>query len=71
MVSEYLAAECAEGKVLGPLDPKEWKEVMVSSIGAIPKGSGGWRLIVDLSSPKGASVNEGIDTALCSLNIVE
>ena len=40
---------------------------MVSSIGIIPKGSGGWRLIVDLSSPEGASENEGIDTALCSL----
>ena len=67
VVSEYLAAECAEGRVLGPLDPKEWKEVMVSSIGVIPKGSWGWRLIVDFSSPEGASVNEGIDTARCSL----
>ena len=35
----------------------------------IPKGhqTGKWRLIVDLSAPKGASVNDGIRPELCSL----
>ena len=35
----------------------------------IPKKSqpSKWRLIVDLSHPSGASVNDGIDQSLCSL----
>eukprot|EP00731_Ephydatia_muelleri_P006555 Em0003g803a len=42
--------------------------VHVSRFGVIPKGSSGkWRLILDLSSPEGASVNDGIDSGLCSL----
>ena len=34
----------------------------ISPFGVIPKGHtpGKWRLIVDLSSPKGGSVNDGI-----------
>ena len=37
----------------------------------IPKSEPGkWRLIVDLSSPKGASVNDGISKELCSLSYV-
>eukprot|EP00731_Ephydatia_muelleri_P016296 Em0009g720a len=43
-------------------------EIHVSRFGVIPKGSSGkWRLILDLSSPEGASVNDGIDSGLCSL----
>ena len=35
----------------------------------IAKGSSGkWRLILDLPSPEGASVNDGIDKMLCSLS---
>ncbi len=34
------------------------------------KESGKWRLIIDLSSPQGRSVNDGIDKALCSLAYV-
>ena len=38
-------------------------------MGVIPKSSqpGKWRLIVDLMSPQGASVNDGIEADLCSL----
>ena len=41
----------------------------LSPIGVIPKSSqpGKWRLIVDLSSPHGASVTDGIEPDLCSL----
>lgn len=44
--------------------------VHVSRFGVIPKPHqpGKWRLITDLSSPKGASVNDGISSALCSLS---
>ena len=41
----------------------------ISPIGVIPKRNrpNKWRLIVDLSSPKGESVNDGISSTLCSL----
>ena len=46
--------------------------VQISPFGVIPKPHqpGKWRLIVDLSSPRGASVNDGIDPRLCSLSYV-
>ena len=41
-------------------------------MGVIPKGHvpGKWRLITDLSYPQGASVNDGIDPQLCSLQYI-
>ena len=43
--------------------------VHISKLGVIPKKHqpGKWRMIVDLSSPSGASVNDFIDPSLCSL----
>ena len=44
----------------------------ISPIGAIPKRNkpGKWRLIVDLSSPAGASINDGISPELSSISYV-
>ena len=71
VIRDYLATECSEGRVLGPLDPSHFPMVASSRFGVIPKGSTGkWRLIVDLSSPEGASVNDGINEALCSLSYI-
>ena len=43
----------------------------ISPCGVIPKSQPGkWRLIVDLSSPEGASINDGISKELCSLRYV-
>ena len=44
----------------------------ISPFGVIPKGhrTGKWRLIVDLSSPHGESVNDGIDKELCTLSYI-
>lgn len=44
--------------------------VHCSPIGMIPKKNkhSKWRLIVDLSSPDGASINEGIDKKMSSLS---
>ena len=71
VVREYLATECSEGRVLGPLTPSEFPQVHTSRFGVIPKGSTGkWRLILDMSSPEGLSVNDGIQEALCSLSYV-
>ena len=69
VVEEYIAKERAEGHFLGPFPPGTFPEAQVSRFGVIPKGRtpGRWRLITDLSSPAGASVNDGISSQLCSL----
>ena len=54
VISEYLASECREGRVMGPLDPNQFPHVHCSQFGVVPKSTPGkWRLIVDLSSPEG------------------
>ena len=73
VVGDYLAAECSEGRAVGPLDPEEFPYVHTSHFGVIPKYSpdaNRWRLIVDLSALEGASINEGIDSHLTSLSYV-
>ena len=66
---EYLDKDCAEGSVLGPLEPELHPLVCISRIDIIPKKSTGeWHLIVDLSSPETFSENNGIEEGLCSLS---
>ena len=71
VVDRYLATECGLGRVVGPVSSTELGRLPlhVSRFGVIPKGHqpGKWRLIVDLSAPKGASINDGIEPELCSL----
>ena len=67
--------EVAAGRVLGPL-PEEYVPASgwhVSHFGVIPKPHkpNKWRLIVDLLYPAGASVNDSISPALCSLRVEE
>ena len=71
-VEDYLATELAAGRIAGPFDPHELQEVIVSHFGVIPKANqaGKWRLILDLSSPKDSSVNDGIPSELCSLSYI-
>ena len=67
-----IAEECAAGRLLGPFDPASLPSVQTSSFGVIPKSTPGkWRLILDLSSPEGHSVNDGIDQDLCSLSYIK
>ena len=63
VVEEYLANEIALGRVAGPFQRPPMPNLHVSSFGVIPKSGqpGKWRLIVDLSSPEGSSVNDGIN----------
>ena len=72
VVEEYLAEELEEGRVVGQLDLQKYPQVQVSPFGVIPKSHqpNKWRLIVDLSSPEGESVNDCIDKSLCSLSYV-
>ena len=59
--------------VLGPFLHEELSQMQISQFGVIPKASqpGKWRLIVNLSHPEGKSVNNGIDSELCSLQYVK
>ena len=68
---EYLAKECSEGCVLVYLLPAILSQVHTSHFGVIPKGSTGtWHLIVNMSSPEGMSVNDGIREAPYFLSYV-
>ena len=62
IVNAYLANEVSLGKVAGPFSSSPFPRLHISSFGVIPKKGqlGKWRLIVDLSSLGGASVNNGI-----------
>ena len=47
------------GFMIGPLEPQECSGVVTSSVGVVPKSTPGkFRVIVDLSRPEGASVND-------------
>ena len=72
VIGEYLANEVALGRVAGPFSSPPISNLHVSSFGVIPKKNqpGKWRLIVDLSSPVGGSVNDGIDPDEFSLQYV-
>ena len=70
VVSQYIEEERRLGRLVGPIPPHMApSSTQLSPIGVIPKSSqpGKWRLIVDLSSPHGVSVNDGIEPDLCSL----
>lgn len=71
VVSEYLAGECAEGRILGPFPQMGLPHLQVNRFGVIPKSTPGkWRLILDLSFPEGHSVNDGIAESVCSLSYI-
>ena len=69
VVSEYLRKELERGALIGPFRKNEVQGVILNRFGVIPKSNqvGKWRLIVDLSYPEGRSINDGIDSKLCSL----
>ena len=72
VVDEYLRNETAKGNVLGPFSRDTLSDVHTNRFGVIPKPHqhNKWRLITDLSSPAGASVNDAIDPSLCSLSYI-
>ncbi len=72
VIEEYLAKGCAVGRVLGPFPAGAIPNLQISRFGLLEKRHqpGKWRLILDLSYPRAASVNDGIDRALCSLSYV-
>ena len=62
VTDDYLRNELDKGRIAGPFKTPPLPNLHVSRFGMIPKKHqpGKWRLILDLSSPRGASVNDGI-----------
>ena len=69
VVEQYLTKEITAGRIIGPFSPIDIPGVQVSRMGVIPKAHqpNKWRLITDLSFPPHTSVNDGIDSSLCSM----
>ena len=67
LVASQIREETVVGRVLGPLPPHLANLTQTSPIGLIPKPHqpGKWRLIVDLSSPAGRSVNDAMPVDNC------
>ena len=70
VIDAYFAAEVRAGRVLGLMEPGNHPRVHVNQFGLVPKSHqpGKWRLIVDMSHPRGVSVNDGVEPKLCSMN---
>ena len=66
-ITRYLRTERQMRRVVDP--PIGTKKLKINPFGIIPKHHkpGKWRLILNLSSPRGASVNDGKDPDLCSI----
>ena len=62
VIDSYLQSEVSSGGVAGPFSAPPFPSLHISHFGVIPKNNqqGKWRLILDLSSPVGDSVNDGI-----------
>lgn len=73
VIDNYLALEVKHRRVAGPFPYPPLPHLHTSSFGVIPKRGqpGKWRLIVDLSSPHGSSINDGIDPKDCTLQYVK
>ena len=56
--------------MIGPIEPEVAPSVQVNRFGLVPKGHQPrkWQLIVDLSFPRGCSVNDAIEPEVCSLH---
>ena len=66
MIDQYLLNELEKGRIAGPYSISPLPSLHVSRFGVIPKKyqPGKWRLILDLSSPTGHSVNDSIPFSL-------
>ena len=56
-----LSKEVSRGHTLGPFAEKPCNNLHISPIGAVPKKDNSFQLIMDLSSPRGTAINEGIN----------
>ena len=68
VIDESLRRECDAGRLAGPYTDKPLPNLRCSGLGVVPKRGGGYRIIYDLSSPHGRSVNDFIDPQAYSLS---
>ncbi len=67
-VTLRISSEVQIGRLVGPLPPYLFPLIHTSPIGLVPKPhSDKFRMIVDLSAPRGHGVNDGIGEESCSL----
>ena len=59
-VRKAIHKEISKGHTAGPFETPPFEVTHVSPLGAVEKPDGSYRLILDLSSPRGCSINEGI-----------
>ena len=59
-VSAAVQLEVDRGHTAGPFDEPPFAVLHCSPLGAAPKKDGSVRLVLDLSSPRGCAINEGI-----------
>ena len=66
---KYIRKEAAAGRFVGPIAEDQAQFDHISKFGVIPKGHipGKWRLITDLLSLGGLSVNDGNNLTISSL----
>lgn len=73
VVEDYIGAEVLHDNLLGPhaRNALPFPSVQCSPLGIIPRDTSHrkCRLIVDLSSPRGANVSNGIKAEYCSFEI--
>ena len=67
-VSTAISKEVTRGHTAGPFLHPPLRPLHCSPLGAVPKKDGTFRIILDLSSPRGRSVNEGISAELFSVH---
>lgn len=72
VIDQYLGTERDEARLAGPFPKSSIPRAHISRFGVIPKShqSDKWRLIVDLSHPRGRSINDGIPKHLCSMSYI-
>ena len=66
-VSDHLSWCCLEGQTWGPFHTPPFPHVQVSGLGVVQKKNGKFRVIHDLSFPRGNSVNDAIPPGAFSL----
>ena len=67
-VTHALHSELLLGHISGPFSSPPFPSHHCSPLGAVLKPSGKIRLILDLSQPRGTSVNKGISEEFCSVH---
>ena len=67
-VSAALAKEVSNGHTAGPFQTPPIPNLQCSPLGVVPKKDGTWRIIMDLSSPHGSSINDYISKEEFSLH---